>query len=166
MIFTTHLHHFASFSLEHVQELVAPLLVPNSNLVEHKATATPAAAGAIGAEHGVRTENVEIGGKHVEQELFGKLLDRKDVDEQCARLQTLQRKSEEHVPGGKDGATEQNDFGAFVAEVVGFFEERYAEFECDVGVVGAGMGQDGVALSNQGSGQELPKFAEAYDANL
>jgi len=45
-------------------------------------------------------------------------------------------------------------------------EKRDAEFAGLVGVIGAGMGQDGVALSDEGLGQELAEVAEAHDGDL
>jgi len=45
-------------------------------------------------------------------------------------------------------------------------EKRDTEFAGRVGVVGAGMGQDGVALSDEGLGQKLAVVAEAHDGDL
>lgn len=45
-------------------------------------------------------------------------------------------------------------------------EESDAESVGRVGVVGAGVGQDGVALSDEGVGQELTEVAEAHYGDL
>lgn len=54
----------------------------------------------------------------------------------------------------------------FLAEVVGVGEKRDAESPCGVGVVGAGMGEDGVTLANEGFGEELTEVAETDDGDL
>ena len=54
----------------------------------------------------------------------------------------------------------------FFAEVVGVLEEGDAELLGRERVVGAGVGQDGVALPDEGLGQELPEVAEAHDGDL
>lgn len=54
----------------------------------------------------------------------------------------------------------------FLAEIVGVWEEGDAELLGREGVVGAGVGQDGVALADEGLGQELPEVAEAHDGDL
>lgn len=54
----------------------------------------------------------------------------------------------------------------FLAEVVGVGVEGDAEGLGGVGVVGARVGEDSVALADQGFGQELPEVAEADDGDF
>lgn len=53
-----------------------------------------------------------------------------------------------------------------LAEVVGVGEERNAEVLRRFGVVGSGMGEDGVALRDEGLGEELAVVAEANDGDF
>lgn len=54
----------------------------------------------------------------------------------------------------------------FFTEVVRVREERDAEGHGGEGVVGAGVDEDGMALADEGFGQELPEVAEADDGNF
>ena len=75
----------------------------DSDLLVDEGEAGPGAWGALGAEHGVSAENVEIGGERVEEKVFGEFLDGEDVDEECAAFEALEGESEEHALGGDDG---------------------------------------------------------------
>lgn len=142
------------------------VLVGDSNLLEDEGEAGPGVGGALGAEHGVRAENVEVGGKRVEEEGFGKLLDGENVDEERAALEALEREREEHALRGDYGGAEEDHLGVLLAEVVRVREKRDAQLLGRAGVVGAGVGQHGVALADEGLGQELPEVAEAHDGDL
>lgn len=54
----------------------------------------------------------------------------------------------------------------FFAEVVWVGEERDAEFLGGVGVVRSRLGEDGVALRDEGFGEELAVVAEADDGDF
>lgn len=120
----------------------------------------------LGTEHGVRTNDVEISRQEFEEEVFGEFLDGENVDEQCAALQALKGERKKHFLGGDYGGTEENDFWVFLEEVVGVGEEGDAQFASGEGVVGAGVGEDGVALAEEGGGEELAEVAEADDGDL
>lgn len=68
--------------------------------------------------------------------------------------------------GGNYGGAEENDFWVFLTEVMGVGEEGNADGLGGVGVVGARVGEDGVALADEGFGQELPEVAEADDGDF
>lgn len=114
----------------------------------------------MGANH------IEIGGQKFEKYVSGKLLDRKNVDEQGATLESLEREGAEDPFDGDYRGTEQNDFWVFFAKVVGVGKEGNAQGLGGVGVVRAGVGEYGVALADECSCQELPEVSEANDGNL
>ena len=165
-----HLHHFATFSREDVEEFFAPgnsgFFVADSNFLVDEEAAAPAVSGALGSEHWVRANQVEIGGQNVEQEVSGELFDGKNVDEQCAALESVEGEGGEDPLGGNYGGAEENDFWVFFAEVLWVGEEGDSEGLGRVGVVGARVGQDGVALADQGFGQKLPEVAETDDGDF
>lgn len=67
---------------------------------------------------------------------------------------------------GDDGSAEQNNIGVFLAEVMWVGEERDAEFLGGAGVVRSRVGEDSVALRDEGFGEELAVVAEAYDGDF
>lgn len=73
----------------------------------------------------------------------------------------MEREGEKDSLGGNNGGREKNDFRVFFAEVVGVEEEGDSEGFGDLGVVGARVGEDGVALADEGFGEELTEVAEA-----
>jgi hypothetical protein len=66
----------------------------------------------------VRANQVEIRGQNVEQEVSGELLDGKNVDEQCAALESVEGEGGEDPLGGNYGGAEENDLRVFFAEVM------------------------------------------------
>lgn len=68
--------------------------------------------------------------------------------------------------GGDYGGAEQNDLWVLLAEVVRVGKERNAEGLRRFGVVGSGMGEDGVALIDQSFGEELTEVSEANDGDF
>lgn len=121
---------------------------------------------ALGPEHGMRAQNVELGRQIFEQKVARKLLYREDVDEKCAPFEPLERDRAKDALGGEDGGGEEDDVGVPLAEVVRVIVKGDAELGGDRGVVGAGVGENGVALGDEGLGEELAKFAEPEDGNL
>lgn len=121
---------------------------------------------ALGPEHGMRAQNVELGGQKFEQELAGELLDGEDVDEKGAPSEPLEGDGAEDALGGEDGGGEEDDLRVLLAEVVRVAVKGDAEVGGGGGVVGAGVGEDGVALGDEGLGEELAEVAEAEDGDL
>lgn len=54
----------------------------------------------------------------------------------------------------------------FFAEVIGIREERDANLGGGGGVIGAGVCENGVALSDQGFSKELAEVAKPYNGNF
>lgn len=107
----------------------------------------PALFRAFRAEHGVSADQIEVGRKRIQEQSFGEFLDGEDVGEERAAAEALDGEGGEDGGGGDDGGAEEDDVGVLLAEVVGVGEEGDAEFGGGGGVVGAGVGEDGVALA-------------------
>ncbi|PON35965.1 LOW QUALITY PROTEIN: hypothetical protein PanWU01x14_332130 [Parasponia andersonii] len=159
-----HLHHATPLPGEDPQELVAPvgpvLARPDPDPVEDEGEPDPGELAALGPEHGVGAEDVELGGQVAEEEVSGELLDGEDVDEEGVAAEPLERDRLDDLLGGEDGGAEDHDLRVLLAEVVRVAEEGDAELLGRGGVVGPGMGQDGVALPDERLGEELPEVSE------
>lgn len=165
-----HLHHPTTLPGKDIQEFLAPIdprfIVPNPNPIVHEAKPRPRMPAALGPEHGMCAQDVELGGQKFEQEVAGELLDREDVDEKGAPSEPLEGDGAEDALGGEDGGGEEDDLRVLLAEVVRVAVEGDAEVGGGGGVVGAGVGEDGVALGEEGLGEELAEVAEAEDGDL
>lgn len=164
-----HLHHSAPFSLENAQELITPRnprsLGPNSDLFVYEEQLIPPVFAAFGSEHRVGADHIEVARQRHQQRL-GELLDGEHVYEERISPEPLERQRIEDLLGGDYGGAEQNDLRVLLAEVVRVGEERNAEGLRRFGVVGSGMGEDGVALIDQSFGEELAEVSEANDGDF
>lgn len=122
--------------------------------------------GALGPEHRVGADDVEVARQQLQQQCLGELLDGKHINDQGVSPEALKRQRFEDGLGGEDGGAEQNDLWVLFAEIVWVGEERNAEVLRRFGVVGSGMGEDGVALGDEGLGEELAIVAESDNGDL
>lgn len=169
MLGTAHLHHPTTLPSKDIQELVAPIdprfIVPNPNLIVHEAKPRPRMLTALGPKHGIRAQDVELGRLIFKQKVARELLYREDVDEKGAPFEPLERDGTKDELGGEDGGGEEDDLRVLLAEVVRVAVEGDAELGGDGGVVGAGVGEDGVAMGDEGLGEELAEVAEPEDGD-
>lgn len=66
----------------------------------------------------------------------------------------------------EDGGGQEDDLEVLLPEVVGVIIEGDVGLGGNKGIVGAGVGEDGVALGEEGLGEELARVAEAEDSDL
>lgn len=165
-----HLHHAAALALEDVEEGVgagaAGGAVADADLVEDEREAVPAVAGRLRAEHGVGADDVEALRERGEEEVLGEFLDGEDVDEEGVAAEAVDGERAEDGLGGEDGGGQEDHVRVALAEVVRVLEVGGAQGGGEGGVVGAGVGEQGVALPREGPGQELPEVAEPDDGDL
>ncbi|THU51887.1 hypothetical protein C4D60_Mb06t35800 [Musa balbisiana] len=99
-----HLDHPAALPIEDLEERAAPLHpvvgVTDPDFVVGEREPGPAVLAAVGAEHGMRAQDVEVRGQQLEEEVPGELLDGEDVNEQRAAAETLDGQRPEHGLGG------------------------------------------------------------------
>uniref|UniRef100_K3XXH9 Uncharacterized protein n=1 Tax=Setaria italica TaxID=4555 RepID=K3XXH9_SETIT len=142
-----HFDHPASLALEDVEEGLgagaAGGAIADADLVEDEGEAVPAVARGLRAEHGVE-----------------------HVDEEGVAAEAVDGERAEDGLGGEDGGGEEHHVRVALAEIVRVGEEARAEGRGDGGVVGAGVGQDGVALRHQRARQELAVVAEPNHGDL
>ncbi|CAN0878317.1 hypothetical protein LINGRAHAP2_LOCUS12416 [Linum grandiflorum] len=100
----------------------------------------------LGAKHRVSTQHIELHRQILQQDGFGEFLHGEDINEEGVTFQPLERERLEYLLGGEDGGAEDYNFGVALAEVVRVGVESDSECGGGVGVVGAGVGEDGVAL--------------------
>jgi hypothetical protein len=165
-----HLHHAAPLAGEHVEEGVgagaAGGAVADADLVEHEGEAGPAVARGLRAEHGVRADDVELLRERAEEEVLGELLDREHVGEEGVTAEAVHGERADDGLGGEDGGGEEQHVRVALAEVVRVGKEPRAEGRGGGRIVGAGVGQDGVALRHQRARQELAVVAEPNHGDL
>ncbi|KAG2268428.1 hypothetical protein Bca52824_062983 [Brassica carinata] len=165
-----HLHHPTTFVLENPQKLVTPLaptsFVSDPHLVVDERQTRPGTLTALRSEHGVSAEDVELFGEVLEEEGFRELFDGEDVNEEGAAAEELEGEGSEDGFGGEDGGSEEEDVEVLLAEIVGVVEETSADRGSGVGVVGAGVGDQVVAVSDEGLGEELAEVSETQDGDF
>ncbi|CAI0421964.1 unnamed protein product [Linum tenue] len=167
---TAHLHHPAPFSAKNVQELLTftdPVLaVPNSHLIIHKRQPGPRMLPTLGSKHWVRAQDIEFHGQILQHYGLGEFFHGEHIDEKGIAFQSLKGERLEYLLGGEDGCAEQYDFRVALAEVVRVGVEADAEGGGGGGVVGARVGDDGVALAGECFGEELAVIAESEDGDF
>jgi hypothetical protein len=165
-----HLHHAAPLPLEDVEEGLgagaARGAVADADLVEHEGEAVPAVARRLRAEHGVGADDVEVRRERAEEEVPGELLDGEHVDEEGVAAEAVDGERAEDGLGGEDGGGEEHHIRVALAEVVRVLEVGRADGCGEGGVVGAGVGEQRVALPREGAGEELAEVAEPDDGDL
>ncbi|PON68559.1 hypothetical protein PanWU01x14_095300 [Parasponia andersonii] len=170
MLGAAHLHHSTPFPSKNTQKSLAPgnprFLLPNPNLVVDEVEPIPCMATALGPEHRVRTEEIELIREGIEQQVLGELLHGEDIDDQRAPLESLEREPLEDELGGDDGGAEDDNFRVLFAEVVGVGEEGDAQGSGGGGLVGSGVSEDGVPMADEGLGEELAEVTEPDDGDL
>ncbi|GAV85798.1 hypothetical protein CFOL_v3_29232 [Cephalotus follicularis] len=97
----------------------------------------------------------------VDEQVAREFLDGEDVDEEGVAFESLEREGEEDLLGGENGGGEEDYIWVLLEEVVGVGIEADAEGGGEGGVVGAGVGEEGVMVSEECFGEELTEVAEA-----
>lgn len=96
------------------------------------------------------TYNVKIRRQFLQKEVFSELFDRKNIHKQRTPFESLQRQGFEHLLGGDNGGTEENNFWVLLAEVIWIREEDNAELASGFGVIRARVSENSVALTDEG----------------
>lgn len=121
---------------------------------------------ALGAEHGMRAENIEMVGENLQENVLRELLHRQNVDEESVPPQALQRQRPEHGLHRYYGGAYEYNIGMLLAEIVRIGEESGAERLRDGVVIGARVGKDGVALADERLREELSEVSEPDDGDF
>mmetsp|Transcript_2160 Transcript_2160/g.3183 ORF Transcript_2160/g.3183 Transcript_2160/m.3183 type:complete len:224 (-) Transcript_2160:967-1638(-) len=166
MQFTTHVHHFTSLHLEHIQEPVTALLVLDPHSVVHQSQPLPAIFSRLGAKHGMGTEYINFRGKRGQHTFFGMGLHTQHIHQEFTS-QLLQREGLEDVVKGQDAGGNQHHVQLLLEEGGDLEqgEELHPQLPGLSGLVRL-TGSIDVEMLGEGFGQELPKISEANNTNL
>jgi hypothetical protein len=165
-----HLHHPAALALEDVEEGVgagaARGAVPDADPVEHEGQAVPAVARRLRPEHGVRADDVKVGGQGAEQQVLGELLHGQHVHEERVAAEAVHGERAQHGLGRQDGGGQEHHVRVALAQVVRVREEGGPQRRRQRRVVRPRVRQQRVPLPRERARQELPEVAEPDDGDL